>query len=84
MYVQEAFPFQDTNASCLNILEVGVWAGSQFTKVFVDREGNASSQSNAETVSHTGSSHGKLPVSVLHLWEESEQSRWSDTQETVA
>lgn len=51
------------------ILVVTVWAGSQVTEVSVDREGNESSQSYAQTVSYTGSSHGELPVSVLHLSE---------------
>lgn len=59
----------NTPTSFLFIPPVSVGAGSKGAEVFMHRESSKSSQSYAQTVSYTGSSHGKLPLSVFSLWE---------------
>lgn len=57
----------------------------QGTEVSVDGKSCESSQSYAQTVSYTGSSHGKLPVSVFSLFADEEEGVdiGSSTQQTL-
>lgn len=63
------------------VVSVCVGAGSERAEVSVDGERDRSGQCYTHTVSHAGSSHGKLPVSVFSLWEEAET--WTKKQHTA-
>lgn len=58
---------------CFFILRVSMWVWSQRTKISVHWECNQGSQSYTEAVSHRGSGHGKLPLSVFSLWQERQE-----------
>lgn len=59
----------------IHLLVTGAGAGSQGAKVAVHGEGGKSGQCDAHAVSHGRSGHGKLPLSVSRLCQETTQKK---------